>query len=224
MTSSRGYQALRRSHLERSRLSHSFLRFTSFLLLLLWSTNCSAFHQKHPLHRPLSPKLQLNSWKVPTSSQSYSSLKHFLGNQKQTSTVIRVATKSSSSSSCTSSNNNDNRRFRRGLVRRIILAMMLLLSAASIFPRLAVASTVAAPTAPVVPPPILTSPVSASTEYRLMGRLVVAALIGAALGKERSFAKHSAGVRTMSLVSMGAAVFTVCSGYGFLNFPRVDGT
>lgn len=95
---------------------------------------------------------------------------------------------------------------------------------ASTFPSLAVASTVAASTAPVVPPQILTCPVSAATEYRLMGRLVIAALIGAALGKERSFAKHSAGVRTMSLVSMGAAVFTVCSGYGFLNFPRVDGT
>lgn len=222
MTSSRRNQALRRSHLERSRLSTSFLRFTSFLLLLLRSTNCSAFHQKHPLHRPFSPKLLPRTGIVPSCSPSCSSLKHFLGNQKQTSTVIRVATKPSSSSSCTSSNNN--RRFRRGLVRRVILGMMLLLSTASIFPRLAVASTAVASTAPVAPPPILTSPVSAATEYRLMGRLVVAALIGAALGKERSFAKHSAGVRTMSLVSMGAAVFTVCSCYGFLNFPRVDGT
>ena len=224
MRSNESFKGLRRSHLERSRLSHSFLSFTSFLLLLLWWTNCSAFHQKHPLHRPFSPKLLPRTGIVPSCSPSCSSLKHFLGNQKQTSTVIRVATKPSSSSSCTSSNNNDNRRFRRGLVRSIILGVMLFLSAASIFPRLAVASTAVASTAPVVPPPILTSPVSAATEYRLMGRLVVAALIGAALGKERSFAKHSAGVRTMSLVSMGAAVFTVCSCYGFLNFPRVDGT
>jgi putative Mg2+ transporter-C (MgtC) family protein len=55
-----------------------------------------------------------------------------------------------------------------------------------------------------------------------MIRLVLAALIGAALGKERAVSKHSAGVRTMSLVSLGAAVFTVCSGYGFSNFPKVD--
>jgi putative Mg2+ transporter-C (MgtC) family protein len=39
--------------------------------------------------------------------------------------------------------------------------------------------------------------------------------MGAALGKERSFAKHSAGVRTMSLVALGACAFTICSMYGF---------
>jgi len=65
-------------------------------------------------------------------------------------------------------------------------------------------------------------PVSAEVEFRLGLRLVYSALLGAALGKERSFAKHSAGVRTMSLVSMGATIFTVCSCYGFTNFPKVD--
>lgn len=110
------------------------------------------------------------------------------------------------------------RRFGRGLLRRLFPSL-LMLSVAIIFPGSAVASM-----APATPPPIITCPVSAATEFRLMARIVIAALIGAALGKERSFAKHSAGVRTMSLVSMGAAVFTVCSGYGFSNFPKVDGT
>mmetsp|Transcript_38210 Transcript_38210/g.92927 ORF Transcript_38210/g.92927 Transcript_38210/m.92927 type:complete len:444 (-) Transcript_38210:1000-2331(-) len=64
-------------------------------------------------------------------------------------------------------------------------------------------------------------PVSAMTEIRLSLRLLYAALLGAALGKERSFAKHSAGVRTMALVSMGAAAFTVCSSYGFASFIEV---
>lgn len=63
------------------------------------------------------------------------------------------------------------------------------------------------------------APVSAAEELRLTLRLVYAALMGAALGKERSFAKHSAGVRTMALVAMGASAFTVCSIYGFLQFP-----
>lgn len=58
-------------------------------------------------------------------------------------------------------------------------------------------------------------PIPASLEFRLTLRLVVAAFLGAGLGKERSIAKHSAGVRTMALVAMGASTFTVCSLYGF---------
>jgi putative Mg2+ transporter-C (MgtC) family protein len=46
--------------------------------------------------------------------------------------------------------------------------------------------------------------------------------MGAILGKERSLAKHSAGVRTMALVAMGASAFTVCSAYGFANFGHYD--
>ena len=109
------------------------------------------------------------------------------------------------------------RKFGSNLLRKLLYSS-LLVSVLTISPSLALASM-----APTTHPQILTCPVSAATEFRLMIRLVIAALIGAALGKERSFAKHSAGVRTMSLVSMGAAVFTVCSGYGFANFPRVDG-
>ena len=88
-------------------------------------------------------------------------------------------------------------------------------------PGLAVAAPVVAPATAA---PIMTCPVSAAIELRLMVRIVLVALIGAALGKEQLFAKHSAGVRTTRLVSMGAAVFTFCSGYGFANFLTVDGT
>ena len=218
MRSISGTQAIRRCETEKSRLYRSFPRFTSLLLILLWSTNSSAFHQRHPLHQQLAPKQQHRpafseqSRKVPTYFPSSSSFEYSCGKQKPASIAIR------------SNDNDNNKRFRRGLVRRAFPSMMLLLAAATVFPRYALASEVVASTAPALPPQILTCPVSAATEYRLMVRLVIAALIGAALGKERSFAKHSAGVRTMSLVSMGAAVFTVCSGYGFLTFPRVDGT
>lgn len=44
-------------------------------------------------------------------------------------------------------------------------------------------------------------------------RLVTAAALGAIIGQERS--GHPAGVRTMALVSMGAAMFTLCSLHGF---------
>jgi putative Mg2+ transporter-C (MgtC) family protein len=66
------------------------------------------------------------------------------------------------------------------------------------------------------------SPVSADVEFRLSCRLMYAAVLGACLGKERSFARHSAGVRTMALVAMGASAFTVCSSFGFLAFPHYD--
>jgi len=65
-------------------------------------------------------------------------------------------------------------------------------------------------------------PVPASVETKLTIRLIYAALLGAGLGKERSFAKHSAGVRTMALVAMGASAYTVCSAYGFANFGHYD--
>eukprot|EP00934_Nitzschia_sp_Nitz4_P002233 Nitzschia sp. Nitz4//scaffold76_size158648//68295//68807//NITZ4_002545-RA/size158648-processed-gene-0.265-mRNA-1//-1//CDS//3329557842//2233//frame0 len=57
-------------------------------------------------------------------------------------------------------------------------------------------------------------------EMRLAFRLVVAAVLGATLGRERSFSRRHAGVRTMALVSLGAAVFTICSAYGF---PQITG-
>lgn len=121
-----------------------------------------------------------------------------------------------------------NNRFWRILLRTISIAPVLsmLVAATLFYPASAIAKTapaaIAAPAVTAATAPIITCPISAATELRLMVRLVYAAFMGAVLGKERSAAKHSAGVRTMSLVSMGAAVFTVCSCYGFANFPRVD--
>jgi hypothetical protein len=86
----------------------------------------------------------------------------------------------------------------------------------------AIAATTMSQAGGGAPITILSCPVSAATEIRLMIRLAYAALLGSCLGKQRSYAKHSAGVRTMSLVSMGACCFTICSCYGFSNFARVD--
>lgn len=47
-------------------------------------------------------------------------------------------------------------------------------------------------------------------------RLVVAAVLGALIGLEREIHAHPAGMRTHLLVSMGAAMFTVVSIYGFV--------
>ncbi len=50
-------------------------------------------------------------------------------------------------------------------------------------------------------------------------RLVVAALLGAAVGLEREVHGHQAGMRTHMLVSLGSAIFTVLSIYGFTAVP-----
>lgn len=46
-------------------------------------------------------------------------------------------------------------------------------------------------------------------------RLIAAAFLGAAIGLEREVHGHQAGVRTHMLVSLGSAIFTVLSIYGF---------
>ena len=48
-------------------------------------------------------------------------------------------------------------------------------------------------------------------------RLVLAAIIGAAIGFEREIHGKPAGMRTHLLVSLGSAIFTVVSIYGFVN-------
>eukprot|EP00521_Asterionellopsis_glacialis_P006431 CAMPEP_0195284060 /NCGR_PEP_ID=MMETSP0707-20130614/2404_1 /TAXON_ID=33640 /ORGANISM="Asterionellopsis glacialis, Strain CCMP134" /LENGTH=355 /DNA_ID=CAMNT_0040343355 /DNA_START=724 /DNA_END=1791 /DNA_ORIENTATION=+ len=53
-------------------------------------------------------------------------------------------------------------------------------------------------------------------ELTLSLRLLFASLAGGAVGWERAASHHSAGVRTMALVSLGAAAFTICSLYGFI--------
>ncbi len=54
-----------------------------------------------------------------------------------------------------------------------------------------------------------------ATQADLSIRLIVAGLLGAAIGLEREVHGHPAGVRTHMLVALGAAVFTVVSIEGF---------
>jgi putative Mg2+ transporter-C (MgtC) family protein len=49
-------------------------------------------------------------------------------------------------------------------------------------------------------------------------RLVAAAALGAAIGLERELREHEAGLRTHLLVSVGSALFTLASAYGFRSF------
>jgi hypothetical protein len=116
---------------------------------------------------------------------------------------------------------------RKHLLKRILfpVAFALLVTATSIVsPAWAetAASVIPSTVAPAPTPMIISCPISPDTEFRLVFRILYGALMGAALGKERAHSKHSAGVRTMSLVSMGAAVFTLVSCYGFSNFAKVD--
>src|SRR5207245_3513843 len=49
-------------------------------------------------------------------------------------------------------------------------------------------------------------------------RLGVAAILGGAIGVERELRDREAGIRTHLLVSMGSALFTLVSAYGFHSF------
>jgi putative Mg2+ transporter-C (MgtC) family protein len=49
-------------------------------------------------------------------------------------------------------------------------------------------------------------------------RLALAAVLGGAIGLERELREREAGLRTHLLVSVGAAVFTLVSAYGFADF------
>lgn len=51
--------------------------------------------------------------------------------------------------------------------------------------------------------------------WNMMGRLVIAAALGALVGYERERVGKPAGVRTHGMVALGAALFTVVSLYGF---------
>ena len=60
-------------------------------------------------------------------------------------------------------------------------------------------------------------------EIEMAVRLGLAALLGGAIGFERWQAEKPAGVRTLALVSMGSAMFTLVSGfgYGFVDPSRI---
>jgi putative Mg2+ transporter-C (MgtC) family protein len=56
-------------------------------------------------------------------------------------------------------------------------------------------------------------------------RLVVALVLGACVGWEREYNEHNAGIRTIALVALGTALFTIISAFGFedlLNYPHVQ--
>jgi putative Mg2+ transporter-C (MgtC) family protein len=55
-------------------------------------------------------------------------------------------------------------------------------------------------------------------------RLVLAAALGGAVGLERELREREAGLRTHLLVSLGAAVFTLVSAYGFTDFRYGHGS
>jgi putative Mg2+ transporter-C (MgtC) family protein len=55
----------------------------------------------------------------------------------------------------------------------------------------------------------------AATELDLVGRLLLAAVLGAVIGVEREIHDHPAGIRTHLLVALGSALFTVLSIVGF---------
>ena len=51
----------------------------------------------------------------------------------------------------------------------------------------------------------------------IMLRLVVAIALGAIVGFERERKEHGAGMRTIALVTLGSALFTIISAYGFMS-------
>jgi len=61
----------------------------------------------------------------------------------------------------------------------------------------------------------VTPDLSFQTQIDLAVRLTVGLVLGAAIGFERELHRQPAGFRTHSLVSLGAALFTVVSAYGF---------
>jgi putative Mg2+ transporter-C (MgtC) family protein len=54
--------------------------------------------------------------------------------------------------------------------------------------------------------------------WEVLVRLALAAALGAAIGLERELREREAGLRTHLLVSLGSALFTIVSAYGFHSF------
>jgi len=65
---------------------------------------------------------------------------------------------------------------------------------------------------------LLASSVPSLGGWDALLRLVVAAGLGAAVGVEREVREREAGIRTHLLVSLGSALFTIVSAYGFHEF------
>jgi putative Mg2+ transporter-C (MgtC) family protein len=56
------------------------------------------------------------------------------------------------------------------------------------------------------------------SDLDVVGRLVVAAVLGGAIGVEREIRDREAGIRTHLLVALGSGLFTIVSAYGFHAF------
>jgi putative Mg2+ transporter-C (MgtC) family protein len=67
---------------------------------------------------------------------------------------------------------------------------------------------------------LLATSVTTLPTWELLLRLALAVALGGALGVERELHEHEAGFRTHLLISLGSAVFTVVSAYGFQDFVR----
>ena len=73
-------------------------------------------------------------------------------------------------------------------------------------------------------------PIDLALQADLAARMVIAAVLGAGIGLEREIHEHPAGMRTHLLVSLGSAIFTILSIYGFEGIlangisPTVDPT
>jgi putative Mg2+ transporter-C (MgtC) family protein len=63
------------------------------------------------------------------------------------------------------------------------------------------------------------APLDLGLQLDLVLRLLLAALLGAAIGFEREVRGHPAGLRTHTLVALGSALFTELSIYGFPSSP-----
>jgi putative Mg2+ transporter-C (MgtC) family protein len=60
------------------------------------------------------------------------------------------------------------------------------------------------------------------SDLELLGRLLLAAVLGGAIGAERELNDQAAGLRTHMLLTIGACLFTLVSAYGFGGGPGTD--
>jgi len=68
---------------------------------------------------------------------------------------------------------------------------------------------------------LLASNVPTLDGWQALLRLLLAAALGGAVGFERQLHERDAGLRTHLLVSVGSALFTIISAYGFTEFTQV---
>jgi len=70
---------------------------------------------------------------------------------------------------------------------------------------------------------LLASDLPSLSWAQVLARLALAAALGAVLGFERELREREAGLRTHLLVSLGSALFTIVSAYGFREFLTSGG-